>query len=217
EKGNVDIDIECTFPSYHGEAEKLIAPILTNILEEEIVLDKENVSIIPHAISTFTFRSAQRYEMQTGVATAAKDGGLISGDSYSLLELSKGKFAVAVSDGMGNGKRANEESSETIHLLQKMLETGISEKVAIQSINSILTLRTTDEIFSTLDLAIFNLYHAYVRFVKVSAMPSFIKRGSDVWQVSANSLPIGMIEHVELDTVTERLKPGDMIVMVSDG
>lgn len=217
EKGNIDIEMDCAFSNEHGEAEKLIAPILTNILEEEIVLEGAFISQVPNMPSRYTFRSSKRYVVETGVATAAKDGGLVSGDSYSIVEISKGKFTIAISDGMGNGKRANEESSETIRLLKKMLETGMSEKVAIQSVNSILTLRTTDEIFSTLDLAIFNLYHAHVRFLKVSAMPSFIKRGNEVWQISANSLPMGMIEHVELDAVTERLKPGDIVVLVSDG
>lgn len=217
EKGNIDIEMDCLMANEHGEAEKLIAPILTNILEEEIVLEGATISQVMNIPSRFTFRSSKRYVVETGVATAAKDGGLVSGDSYSVVEISKGKFTIAISDGMGNGKRANEESSETIRLLKKMLETGMSERVAIQSVNSILTLRTTDEIFSTLDLAIFNLYHAHVRFLKVSAMPSFIKRGEDVWQISANNLPMGMIEHVELDAVTEQLKPGDIVVLVSDG
>ncbi|MFK4996599.1 hypothetical protein ACI2OX_00385 [Bacillus sp. N9] len=35
------------------------------------------------------------------------------------MELGPGKYAVAISDGMGNGERAHHESSETLKLLQK--------------------------------------------------------------------------------------------------
>src|SRR5699024_11991180 len=98
---------------------------------------------------------------------------------------------VAISDGMGNGLRAREESSETLRLLKQLLQTGISEQVAIESINSILALRTTDEIFATLDLAIVNLQNAVLRFLKIGSFPSGIKRGEEVFQIEASNLPIG--------------------------
>lgn len=142
---------------------------------------------------------------------------MISGDSYTMMELGKGKYALAISDGMGNGLRAREESMETLRLLKQILQTGISEQVAIKSINSILSLRTTDEIFATLDLAIINLHDATLRSLKIGSSPSFIKRGREVIQIAANNLPIGIIEHVELETVTEQLQAGDLLIMMSDG
>src|SRR5690606_23055412 len=157
EKGNIDIEIHAIFSTYHGEAEKLIAPLLSDILDETIVAKRVEVGQVPHAPTVMVFQSAKLFEIETGVALAAKGGGLISGDSYSVAEISSGKFALAISDGMGNGARAREESTETLRLLRKMLETGISEQVAIRSINSILSLRTTDEMFATLDLAVINL------------------------------------------------------------
>src|SRR5690625_7811363 len=95
---------------------------------------------------------------------------------------------MAISDGMGNGERANEESGETLRLLQQILQTGIPEKVAIKSINSILALRTTDEMFATLDLAVINLHNASVRFLKIGSTPSFIKRGDQMLNVEASNL-----------------------------
>ncbi|MDV2887662.1 SpoIIE family protein phosphatase, partial [Alkalihalophilus pseudofirmus] len=105
---------------------------------------------------------------------------LISGDSYSTIELGLGKIALAISDGMGNGERAHYESKETLALLQKILQSGIEEKVAIKSVNSILSLRTTDEIFSTLDLAMIDLKNAAAKFLKIGSTPSFIKRGHQI-------------------------------------
>src|SRR5699024_5687153 len=102
-------------------------------------------------------------------------------------------------------------------LLQQILQTGIPEKVAIKSINSILALRTTDEIFATLDLAVINLHNAFVRFLKVGSTPSFIKRGEQVLNIESSNLHIGIIPDFDIDIVSEQLKSGDILVMMSDG
>jgi stage II sporulation protein E len=155
--------------------------------------------------------------VETGVAHAAKDGGFVSGDSFSTIELGCGKYAVAISDGMGNGERAHIESTETLSLLQKILQSGIEEKVAIKSVNSVLSLRTNDEIFSTLDLAMIDLQNASAKFLKIGSTPSFIKRGNKVIKIQASNLPMGMIQEFDVDVVGEQLKAGDLLIMMSDG
>ena len=217
EKGNVDVEMTLVFSQYHGEGEKLIAPILSDILNETIIVKEEEVSPFPGGYSYLAFGSAKEFIVETGVATAAKGGGLISGDSYTTIELGEGKFGMAISDGMGNGERAREESSETLRLLQRILQTGIPEKVAIKSINSILSLRTTDEMFATLDLAVMDLNNASVRFLKIGSSPSFVKRGNQVKKVEAGNLPIGIIPEFDVDIVSEQLRSGDLLIMMSDG
>ncbi|WKB37192.1 SpoIIE family protein phosphatase [Terrilactibacillus sp. S3-3] len=117
---------------------------------------------------------------------------------------------------MGNGERADSESSDTLKLLSKVLKSGINETVAIKSINSILSLRTTEEIFSTLDLAMIDLQDAKAKFLKIGSNPSFIKRGNSVRMVDAGNLPMGMIEDFDVDVINEQLKSGDLLIM-SDG
>src|SRR5699024_8544294 len=120
-------------------------------------------------------------------------------------------------DGMGNGKRAREESEETLRLLQQILQTGIPEKVAIKSINSILSLRTTDEMFATLDLAVVNLHNAYPRFLKIVLTPTFVKRDNQMINIAASNLPMGIIQEFDVEIVNEQLKAGDYLFMMSDG
>lgn len=217
EQGNVDIEMSIPFCNGHGECEKIIAPMLSDILEESIIVKKEECANYPNGYCHVSFGSAKRYRIETGVAHAAKGGGLVSGDSYSMIDLGVGKFAVAISDGMGNGVRAHFESNETIKLLQKILQSGIEEKVAIKTINSILSLRTTDEIFSTLDLAIIDLQDGSSKFLKIGSTPSFIKRGDKIIKIQASNLPMGIIEDFDVDVVGEKLKAGDLLIMMSDG
>ncbi|GKU85005.1 stage II sporulation protein E [Niallia sp. NCCP-28] len=215
EQGNVDIDITIPYNTGYGESEKLIAPMLSDILGENIIVNTE--SLYSNDYSHATFRSARAFVVETGVAHAAKDGGFISGDSYSTIELGLGKYAMAISDGMGNGERAHVESEETLQLLQKILQSGIEEQVAIKSINSVLSLRTTDEIFSTLDLAMIDLQNASAKFLKIGSTPSFVKRGSQIIKIQASNLPMGILQEFDVDVVSEQLKAGDLLIMMSDG
>lgn len=217
EQGNVDIEITIPYCDGMGQSEKLIAPLLSDILKETIIVQSEECAPFPHEDCRATFRSAKAYIVDIGVAHAAVDGGFLSGDSYTTIELGTGKYAVAISDGMGNGERAHHESNETLVLLKKLLQSGIDEEIAIKSINSILSLRTTEEIFATLDLAIIDLQDAKAKFLKIGSSPSFIKRGEKVIKIQASNLPIGIVQDFEVDVVSEQLKAEDLLIMMSDG
>ena len=217
EEGKIDIDVTIPYCDGMGQCEKLIAPLLSNILGETIVVHHEECGKYPNENCHATFRSAKRFVVDTGVAFAAKNGGFLSGDSYKEMEIGGRKFAMAISDGMGNGERAHLESKETLELLQNILQSGIDEEIAIKSINSILRLRTTDEMFATLDLAIVDLQDASSKFIKVGSTPSFIRRGSKVIKVQASNLPIGIIKDLDVDIVSEQLKAEDILIMMSDG
>jgi len=78
-------------------------------------------------------------------------------------------------------------------------------------------LRTTDEIFSTLDLVMIDLQNAAARFLKIGSIPSFIKRGGKIIKVQASNLPMGILKEFEVDVVGEQLKAGDLLIMMSDG
>lgn len=216
DEGSVDIEISVP-TNEHGECEKIIGPMLSHILEEQIVVKKIEKSYYPNGYTNVSFGSAKRFVIETGIATVAKGGAWISGDSYSTMEIGSGKYAIAISDGMGNGERAHLESNETLQLLQNILQSGIEETVAIKSINSVLSLRSTDEIFSTLDLAMVDLQDASAKFLKIGSTPSFIKRGDKVIMIEASNLPMGIINEFDVDVVSEQLKAGDLLIMMSDG
>lgn len=217
EEGAADIEMIIPYSEGEGECEKIIAPLLSDILGETIIVKNETHAAYPNGFCQASFGSAQDFMVETGVAHTAKGGGWLSGDNHSMIELATGKYALAISDGMGNGERAHLESDETLKLLQKVLQSGMDETVAIKSINSILSLRTTDEMFSTLDLAMVDLQDAYAKFLKICAIPSFIKRGDQVMMVEAGNLPMGMIRDFDVDVVDQQLKDGDMLIMMSDG
>jgi len=156
-------------------------------------------------------------QVELGVAKAAKDGSYISGDSYSWVNLRDGKIAIILSDGMGFGPKAAMESGATVSLLEQLIETGFDKDLAVKTVNSVMVLRSDDDTFATVDLAVINLVTGEAEFIKIGSANSFIKRGNKVGIIRSASLPIGILQSVEADTVTYTLRPGDFLVMTTDG
>ncbi|MGZ9587107.1 stage II sporulation protein E [Paenibacillus marinisediminis] len=216
DKGHVEIEIVHSFTEGYDECRKLIAPLLSDILGEHISV-REDKRIGDGMESVATFVTAKSYDVSVGIAGTAKGGELLSGDSTNALELSGGKYVIALSDGMGNGERASMESSTALNVLSQLLQSGMDEHLAIQSVNSILMLRSTDEVYATVDLAIVDMYSAKTTLMKNGSIPSYIKSGKEVQTVSAGNLPLGILQDIDVDAIHMTMKPGDLLIMMSDG
>ncbi|MFD1424497.1 stage II sporulation protein E [Laceyella tengchongensis] len=216
EEGKVEIEV--VMPEREGldKCKKLVAPLLTEVLGEPISVYRKVIKDGSHG-AVITLGSAQRFELKTGAANAAKGGGVISGDSYCYMSLGTGKCAVALSDGMGNGQRAQEESSAALKLLRRLLQSGMCEERAVDTVNSILSLRSADEMFATVDLAIVDLNSAKGRFMKIGSTPGFVKRGKQVMTLSAANPPIGILSEIEIEPIEMQLQPGDLVILMTDG
>jgi stage II sporulation protein E len=157
----------------------------------------------------------QRFTLEMGVAQAAR--GEVSGDCFTHLQAADGKQIYMLSDGMGMGQEARQESSQTLLLARDMLDAGFSAETAIKAINALLVLRQGQERFATLDMAVVDSHVGTMELYKTGAATSFLKNGEQVEVFSAASLPIGIIPGVEPQLVSRGLAQGDYLVMVSDG
>lgn len=157
------------------------------------------------------------HRLSIGKVQLAKDGKGICGDSGGTMFLDDGRELLMISDGMGIGKKASLESSSAISLVSRLLEAGFLEDTAIDTVNAALTFRGKEESFVTLDICLLDLYEGQAEFIKTGGAPSFIKRGERVKVIKGSSLPVGMLYKVEKDTIKEKVKPNDFIIMASDG
>ncbi|MCC5911823.1 MAG: stage II sporulation protein E [Clostridiaceae bacterium] len=167
---------------------------------------------------SFALVEANRYQAVTKVATMTKEGNLHSGDTYTFMDIKDNQYMMALSDGMGAGEKAHKQSSATIAMLEKMMEAGFDREVAIQTINSMLMLKSSEEIFSSLDMTLMDLCKGKADFVKIGSAPSFIKKGKDeVQTISSSTLPIGILKDIEFNGDVHKIEDGDFIITVSDG
>ncbi|CAB3389271.1 stage II sporulation protein E [Kyrpidia spormannii] len=216
EEGKVSIEITQAMCTGHEESAKLIAPLLSDIVGEPISVERIHCSR-GEGPCTVSFTSSKSFAIRAGVASAAKGGAILSGDSYTLLDVGNGKFAVAISDGMGNGERAQAESKAAVGMLEQLLKAGFDEQLSVRTVNDVLMLRSKEEMYATLDLALVDLFTARTEFLKIGAVPSFVKRDGDVFVIQGRGLPIGILDNLSFDAIEETLKPGDLLIMVSDG
>jgi stage II sporulation protein E len=135
------------------------------------------------------------------------------------MNINDGKYMVAISDGMGKGKKAYEESSITIDILEKMMDAKIEDELIIETINNMLLLKSSDEeMFSTLDLGIIDLKRGVLDSIKMGACSTYIKRDTkDIDLITTSSLPVGILSEIKCDRKAVKVKNGDYIIMVSDG
>ena len=194
---------------------KEAAAIISEALGIKIRVSESSKSVITKEYDNFVFVSDTKFKILSGVARAMKEN--VSGDNFSILKLESGEYMIAISDGMGTGKDASEESETVMSLLEDMIEAGFKAETAIRLINSSLVLKSDKQTFSTIDISIINLFSGMCEFIKIGAASAFIKRDHWVETISSTTLPIGMFGNVDYDTVTKKLYEGDIIIMVTDG
>jgi stage II sporulation protein E len=124
---------------------------------------------------------------------------------------------MTLSDGMGTGEAACEESESVVELLEQFIEAGFRKESAIKLINSILVLKSEEQTFSTIDLSVINLYTGECDFIKIGASTTFIKRNNRVETISSTTLPVGVLNQVDYEAITKKLYDGDFVIMVTDG
>ena len=159
----------------------------------------------------------ETFKVITGVARISKHEKYVSGDNYTFINTGDGKYIAALSDGMGTGHKACIQSKATINLIEQFMESGFDKDTTVKLINSLLVLKSNDDSFATIDIAVLDLYEGEVEFVKVGAAPTFIKRNEFVEIVKTASLPAGIMSDVELELVHKKVDNGDFLIMLSDG
>lgn len=162
------------------------------------------------------FVCCETYDITFGVCKRSKSLE-VSGDSYTNIELSDGKYIIGLSDGMGYGRVAANSSQTAINLLEKFLESGFDKNTAVKIINSALVLKSADHSYATLDISAVDLYTGMVEFVKIGAVPTYIKRKDRIETIKGASLPAGILANIDMDLCDRQLEPGDFLVMVTDG
>ena len=181
-----------------------VSKVISTIAED---IDKDEKKELP----------AQKYKLIIGSAVTTKSKSEESGDSNIRTKLHDGKYMIAISDGMGSGKKAKKSSTTVINMLKRLLTTGFDKDVSIGLINSAVNLNSNDETYATIDISIIDLSNGNLEMVKNGACPTFIKSGSNVEVVKAVSLPAGIVDNIDLVVYDKDLKGGEIIVMCSDG
>ena len=163
------------------------------------------------------FEQAPALHLEIGAATRSRSGEDVAGDSYVSRALPGGRHVLALSDGMGSGVSALEESHMALKLLCESLGAGYTRAQALDVVNALMLLCTGREMYATMDLCVINLHTGETAFEKLGACVSYVVREGEVRAIGADTLPVGVLPDVESRSLRMTLHPGDVVVMLTDG
>lgn len=216
---NGKYEIHLTLKTAKGQCvtTKEIGRVTSECVGKTMVPRVDEQLIIWDEYSTIVLQEAARFHTLQGVAKIGKKCEKISGDTFFMTKLSGGKEGIVLSDGMGSGKRAFRESAMVVEMLEELLVAGFPAKTAIQMLNTALVVGREEIMFSTIDLCVIDLYEGACEFFKAGASTSFIRHRDSVEKLTSTSLPVGVLQNMEIDHVSRKLHDGDMIVLITDG
>lgn len=197
---------------------KPISRIASKVLGDQLTIQDQKCGIrLNKEMCNYTYISANKYIIQSGIAKAKKDGSIVSGDMISQIRLGDGKYMYAISDGMGSGPDAMKNSKIAISMLERLLGSGFDKDTSIKLINSAILTANKDDNYATLDISILDLYAGNMELLKNGACPTYVKKNRNVSLIKSTSLPTGIMKNIQIDTYDKDLEDGDIVVMCSDG
>lgn len=140
-----------------------------------------------------------------------------NGDAVLIEPLTGGRMVLALSDGMGHGAGARDESRKTLEMLSLCLEAGYSRAQAMTAVNGVMLSAAGGEQFATVDLCLIDLWTGEAALNKLGACASVLVQGQKMQWIQGEALPLGIIERVVPMEHRVKLGEGDLMILMSDG
>ena len=144
----------------------------------------------------------------------------VCGDSVVTFKNKDDRFFAFISDGMGTGSAASAVSGISVGFLGNMLRSGRLNEELVEMLNGFLSTRlpkNVSECSATLDLFELDLMNGHASVYKCGAAPSYIYRRGRLFKLRSESMPIGILDDVDIKKFELELSRGDIVVMLSDG
>lgn len=194
------------------------AEILEDAMEDgEWTVAPDGRNLVTKQSDTIRFVEKGEYRVIYGAAKAVKSGEEVSGDNYTFGQVQPGQVIMSLSDGMGSGKGAEEESRQVIELTQRLLEAGFSTRAALKMVNTVLLLTGISQHPATLDMCCIDLKTGILEAMKLGAAATYILSEKGVELLEAGEVPMGILNPVEPVLLSKKLWDDNRIIMVSDG
>lgn len=143
----------------------------------------------------------------------------IGGDYYDLLPLPDGQFALTLGDVSGKGVPAAVMMASIQTLLRSLLRHGnVNLGHIFNDLNRTLCECSTPERYSTLFCAVVSADRTGIHYVNAGHVWPFLARADgSVVRLEESELPVAFLPALEYQQHWYPLKPGDTLVVVSDG
>ncbi len=156
-------------------------------------------------------------EASVGIAALEKEGSRANGDMATWFKSQEGILYVIMSDGMGSGGEAADDSGTAVGIAERLLRAGIEPECAMSIMNSAMMLKNEKNMAcASVDLMALNLFTGETSMYKYGAAPSYLRRKDRLETVKGESFAAGL-ESRAPDVTRMTLGAGSAAVIVSDG
>jgi sigma-B regulation protein RsbU (phosphoserine phosphatase) len=150
-----------------------------------------------------------------GVSNPAKE---VGGDYYDFIDLGDKSWGIALGDVVGKGVPAALLMSSLQATLRSQAWTNTSMAACISKTNNILYLNTESNKFATLFYGALSPQTGTFRYVNAGHnFPFHFDREGNVWALKKGGIVLGMIPDCPFEEDGIKLKPGELVVIYSDG
>lgn len=213
------------FTEDHARALSLLAPQVASSVEnarlyEEIAQREQRMEqdlkaasklqsvLLPRAICDIT-------GLQVGLRSRpARD---ITGDLYDVFEQSADYSLIVFGDVSGKGAAAAIYGALISGLLRTLAPRKRTPAQLMKLLNEALLERKVDAQYATLSLLLWDAPKRIFTITAAGTLPPLVCRNGKILDVNVTGVPIGLLEHREYDQVRFEAKPGDLMLLYSDG
>ncbi|MBM3809210.1 MAG: FHA domain-containing protein [Acidimicrobiia bacterium] len=140
----------------------------------------------------------------------------IGGDFFDMQEMPNGQFGFLCGDVAGKGPAAALLTSKILGIFSAFASVGDSPEQTVDHINKVLTRRAIDARYATM------LYgqlspSGKLSFCNAGHNPPLIYGADGLRRIESGGMPVGLFEFAPYSADTVELKPGDAMVLYSDG
>lgn len=188
---------------------KLLVSI-EEILKKRMKLANGKYNFLTNS-TTYTFINKSDYSFDYYIKQRSVD--VRCGDNYMCFSTKNKKYFL-ISDGMGHGEKASEESKFALFLLRKFIELGMGTEDAIKNCNNLVY--TNNDSYNTLDLLEYDCFTNEIVLYKNGSGSSYIQYKDNVDNLMSENLPLGIIDEVGVTRIIINDNV-ERIVLTSDG
>jgi len=142
----------------------------------------------------------------------------VGGDYFDCIRLDQHRFAIAIGDVSGKGAPASLLMSNLHAGLHTLIMTKADITTILSKLNNLIQAHTTFDKFITFFYAEINIDEFTLTYANAGHNPPFLyRRDGSCMSLEKGGLLLGMMPNLTYETETIQLKPGDQLLMFTDG
>jgi sigma-B regulation protein RsbU (phosphoserine phosphatase) len=213
------------FTDDHVQVLSLLAPQIAASVEnarlyEELNRHKERMEADLRAARELQSVLLPQHAPETAgleIATGVRPAREISGDLYDFYRQGRERATIALGDVSGKGAAAALYAALVSGLLRTLGQSRSRPSQLLKALNEALLERKADARFVTLLVLLWRPRSRELHMANAGAMPPLIWRDGLLHKPRVEGIPLGLLENREYEEVSFQAKPGDLVVLYSDG